>query len=223
VFVAPNALDQSLIERERERWIDDEEALSLFRAREGLAGKPLVLFVSRLLRGNRIDVLIHAAGLLARRIPDLLVAIIGTGEAESHLRALTLDLNLERSVRFVGALYDEASLAPWFLSAAVFCYPANVGLSLLHAFGYGVPAVVGDDLSSHNPEIEALRPGKNGLTFHHADPESLATVLETILSDTTLRGSMSREALETVQSSFSIGAMVAGFKDAIAYARGARP
>ena len=38
----------------------------------------------------------------------------------------------------------------------VVCYPVNIGLSLLHAFGFGLPVVTGNDIGSHNPGIETL-------------------------------------------------------------------
>ena len=52
-------------------------------------------------------------------------------------RAAALDL-----VGDLGSIYDEIELAPWFLTADAFVYPENIGLSILHAFGYGLPVRV---------------------------------------------------------------------------------
>jgi glycosyltransferase involved in cell wall biosynthesis len=108
------------------------------------------------------------------------------------------------------------------LASDVFCYPANIGLSILHAFGYGLPVVTGDDLASHNPEIEALVPGVNGLTFRHGDSASLAQSLARIFDDRALAASMHAAAHKTVMEKFTVQRMVDGIEAAVRYAASRR-
>ena len=57
------------------------------------------------------------------------------------LQSIAEELDVEQYVRWLGSIYDEAQLAPWFLTADAFVYPGAIGLSVLHAMGYGLPVV----------------------------------------------------------------------------------
>lgn len=218
VFCAINSLDQTEIQAARKRWLDDPDRLRAFRETQGLGDRPVVLFVSRLHEPNRTDLLIEAASLLRDRLPDLLVAIVGKGPDLERLQRFTADLGMEDSVRFVGAIYDEAELAPWFLCSRAFCYPKNIGLSLLHAFGYGLPAVTSDHIPSHNPEIEAFKDGTNGLFYRDGNTRHLAEQLGRLIEDGALRQSLGDGAHQTVTEEFTTQRMGDGMERAIRYA-----
>ena len=64
------------------------------------------------------------------------------------------------SIRWLGALYEQEVMAPWFLSAKVFVYPGYIGLSIMHAMGYGLPVITHDNMDNQSPEVAALRNGK---------------------------------------------------------------
>ena len=215
VVVAPNALDQTAIATARVAWLGMPDEMTRFKEANGLVGKRTILFCSRLDKANRVDLLLRATAEIRRTIQDVCLLIVGSGEAEADLRCLAEELNLGEHIRFVGATYDEMALAPWFLSADVFCYPENVGLSLLHAFGYGLPVVTSDRLDAQNPEIEALRPNQNGLLYRHGDFMALVGTLSELLANNTLRNALSRDAQRTVKEEFSLERMVDGFEKAI--------
>ncbi|WP_428937455.1 glycosyltransferase family 4 protein [Fontivita pretiosa] len=215
IFVALNALDQAPIQAARAAWLARPEKLRAFRESNGLHEAPMTLFVSRLDPDNRLELLLHAAARLRKSHPRHQVVIIGKGPAEQSLRRLATDLRLSEHVRFLGAIYDEMKLAPWFLSASAFCYPTNIGLSILHAFGYGLPVVTGDDLERHNPEIEALEDQVNGLLFRDGDVAALADVLQRLFEDTSLRHSLSLAARQTVLQRFTLQNMVDGMETAV--------
>ena len=97
----------------------------------------------------------------------------------------------------------------------MFCYPANIGLSIFHAFGFGLPVVTCDDLSGQNPEIEAIKPGLNGKLYSHENVPSLAAALRTVMTDRELAAKMSAEAIRTVEEEFTLPNMVAGMATAV--------
>ena len=177
-----------------------------------------MLFVSRLEAANRVDLLLEAAAKLRERVPGLTVAVVGKGPELEALRAQAQRLGLGERARFPGAIYDEEQLGGWFAAATVFCYPANIGLSLLHAMGYGVPVVTGDNIAAHNPEIEALRDGVNGLLFRDGDAADLAEKLARVIGDADLRRSMSEAALRTTSEEFTVERMVDGLEAAARFA-----
>ena len=219
VFVALNSLDQSPIQAARQPWIDDPARLDRFRRDHGLDGTSNVLFVSRLQPANRLDLLVEAASLLLPTHPRLNVLIIGKGvEERQRLETIARERGVAAAIRFLGPIYGEEQLAPWFLASDVFCYPANIGLSVLHAFGYGLPVITSDDATAQNPEFEAIRHGENGLLYPPDDTDALATTLDRLLSDDTQRLAMGDAARQTVLDEFSLKRMVDGMEAAIQYA-----
>lgn len=214
VFVALNTIDQSGVLAARAEWLEPGK-LDEFRRANGLEGTRQVLFVSRLMADNRVDLLIEAARVMREKMPHVRYVVVGKGPDEARLRELAREKGVEDLVRFEGAIYEEDKIAPWFLTSDVFCYPENIGLSILHAFGYGVPVVTSDNLGAQNPEIEAMRDGENGLLYKDGDVEALAGALEKILGDDELRKRLGEEAFRTAHERFSVKNMVDGMEAAI--------
>ncbi len=222
VFVAPNALDQSPIQAARQYWLDRPQALGAFQRGHGLDPAKTIIFISRLEAENRIDLLLQATEALSRKHIGLKTIIIGDGGERKRLEQLARSLGIEDRVIFAGAIYDESKLAPWMLSSALFCYPTNVGLSLLHAFGYGLPAITSDNIRAQNPEIEALIPEDNGLHYRSGELGDLAHQCGRILSDPTLRLRLSASALKTALERYSMDQMVNGFNNVFEWANDRR-
>ena len=217
IFVAPNSLDQTEIQACRQHWLSDARLLDDFRRENKIPG-PNILFVSRLHPQNRLELLIDAVARMKTDYPTISVNVIGNGEQEQQrIKQLAGEAGLADNVRFLGAIYEETNIAPWFLTADVFCYPANIGLSLLHAFGYGVPVITSDDTKSQNPEIDAFNDSENGLFFRHGSSEDLENRLRIIIDDRSLNEKMSRHARSTVLERFNVKTMVDGMENAIRF------
>lgn len=218
VFVALNSLDQEPIQKARKIWLQDRERLRAFTMQHDLNEGPVVLFVSRLLPDNGLDCLVEAVAALKRgRFPRLKLCVVGDGPDRSRIRQIATRIGIGDDLRMPGPIYDEEQLAPWFMAADVFCYPKNVGLSLQHAMGYGLPVVTSDNIDAQNPEIEALKDGVNGLLYKDGDPAALTERLASILGDAALRDAMSQKAIETVTRQFTLVNMVDGLERAIRF------
>ena len=94
--------------------------------------------------------------LIRKDFPNLVWCVIGEGAEREHLDELVRANQLQGTVRFLGKIMDETALAPWFLSSEVLIHPTGVGLSLIHAYGYGLPAILGADADRHMPEFAAF-------------------------------------------------------------------
>lgn len=217
VFVALNSLDQGPIRAARSAWMANPERLATFRREQGIDAGPMLLFCSRLDPANRVDLLLEAVARLRASHPGLNATIIGSGPHEAELRRIIERRGLQTCVKMLGAIYEEDKLAPWFMSARAFVYPANIGLSLLHAQGYGLPVVTGDRVDMQNPEIEAMVHERNGLTFRHESLDALVAAVDRILSDDALHDRLAAESLATVTRQFTIPRMVDGLEAAIRY------
>jgi glycosyltransferase involved in cell wall biosynthesis len=217
IYVAPNAIDQAPIRAAAATWRSSPERLAQWQRSQGVHDGRVVVFISRIEPDKRVDLLIDAFAIALRSAPDLVLAVIGGGSELAQIRQRTLRLGIANRVRFTGPSYEEATIAPWCLSAACFAYPEAIGLSILHAFGYGLPVITSDDIPSHNPEIEALRPGVNGLLFRHRDAAAFAGCMLEVLDGARCREAWAAAARATVAppDGVCIEAMVSGFAEAI--------
>jgi glycosyltransferase involved in cell wall biosynthesis len=222
VFVAPNALDQSPIQAARQSWLGRPPALAEFQRLHGIDPAQTIVFISRLEASNRTELLLQATEALSREHPRLKTVIVGNGSQRERLGQLARSLGIHDRVIFTGAIYDEPTLAPWMLSGSLFCYPTNVGLSILHAFGYGLPSVTSDNIRAHNPEIEALIPDVNGLRYREGDLHDLVRQCARILDDPALQSRLSEAASKTALEQYSMDQMVEGFKQVFHWAGGHR-
>ncbi len=216
-FVAPNSMDQSSIEGARVRWTGDPERLQRFQYEQGIDPKQTLLFVSRMHPDNRLELLLEAMRSLVADFPRLKLVLVGKGDGEiSRISGLAGQWGLLDHLKVVGPVYEEDQLAPWFLSARALCYPQNIGLTVLHAFGYGLPVVTSDGLNG--PEIVALRSGENGFQYPLGDVQAFAGHIRTLLSDDSVHARLSAGALAAVREKYNTERMVAGAREAIACA-----
>jgi glycosyltransferase involved in cell wall biosynthesis len=219
VFDAPNAIDQSSIATAATDWRSRPDDLAAFRSQQGLHG-PVVLFLSRLEADKNPPLLAEAFAKVLAKHPDATLVFVGDGSARSETEAAVDRLGVRDRVRFAGATYDESKIAPWALSASVLVHPGGIGLSLMHAFGYGVPVITTDRMYLHGPEVEILDADRNGLFFRDGDATDLAEKVLSLLGDPARLKAMSAAAFETVDgpTGRNIPAMVAGFLEAIDFA-----
>jgi glycosyltransferase involved in cell wall biosynthesis len=216
IYVAPNSLDQRAIQRARAEWLADEMKLIEFQERNNLLGKINLIYIGRIYEENRLDLLIDALPGILRRHPSVQLLVIGKLNAcAQQLKRRASNLGIADSIQWVGSVYEEQNIAPYMLSSRLFCYPANIGLSIMHAMGYGVPVITGDDIASHNPEIHVLQEGTTGMLFSHLDVADLVVKISASLGgDSDLRR-MGRNARKYVLGGFTTEFMVEGFMKAV--------
>ncbi|MBX3390988.1 MAG: glycosyltransferase family 4 protein [Phycisphaeraceae bacterium] len=222
-FVAANSLDQREVQAARDAWRAKPDELQKFKEQHGLLPGPVLLFVSRLSPENRTDMLLQAGAILRKTYPDLRIVIVGGGMEDANLRAVAKDCGIDDRTIFTGPIYEESELAPWFLSSDLFVYPRNVGLSLLHAMGYGLPVITTDYEPSWAPEVDALQPWINGMTYQDGSVDALAHIVGSVLSDRERLDRMKASAFRTATQEYSLTKMVDGMEAAIRYAFEHRP
>src|SRR5207244_6765081 len=94
-----------------------------------------VLYVGRLYRRKRVDVLLRAAAQLRDRIPQLEVRIVGNGPCAPGLHRLSGELKLADTVVWLGDV-SRADLAAEYNRSSIVCLPsvpAGFGMVLLEA------------------------------------------------------------------------------------------
>jgi len=208
-----NGLDQDTLDEVQDKW--SPKSLAKWQDDNGILDSRIILSVARLEQKNEFDRVIIALSRLREQFPDLRWVVIGAGSDESRLKELADEHCLSEHIIWLGAVYDEHTLCPWFLSAVCLVHPGSIGLSLLHAFGYGLPVITHDNPANHMPEFAALRNGWNGLLYAEEDPTDLHQKVSALLSDAGLRAVLANNALTTAQQDFNTGVMAARFEQII--------
>jgi glycosyltransferase involved in cell wall biosynthesis len=176
-----NGLDQRRIDSVVREWTP--ERLAAWRTRQDLDSRTLILSSARLEAKNRFDVWLEAMPALVGEYPDLIWGVIGDGVERERLEQQASALGLADRIRWVGTVTDEGELAPWFLTSRLLVHPGSIGLTLLHAFGYGLPVVTSDDATRHMPEFDAFEDGRTGRVFPRDSVSGLADAVLCCLDD----------------------------------------
>jgi glycosyltransferase involved in cell wall biosynthesis len=204
-----NGLDQKKIDQNILLW--NEPGLITWKKSNGLENRTIIISSARLEQKNNFELVLEAIPKIVKFFPDLLWCLIGGGEEEDHLKDKVKELSIENHVLFVGALYDEDKLAPYFLSAKIFVHPASIGLSLLHAFGYGLPVVTHNDNLHHGPEFAAFKDGITGFSFIKDDICNFSKIVIQLLSNEDLICKMKTTNQKIVREYYNIDVMVDRF------------
>lgn len=154
------------------------------RLTDGNPDAPLVIYVGRLSFEKRLDLL---RPLMDER-PDVRLALVGSGPAETHLRRLFRDT----STVFTGYM-TGADLAGAYASADVFAFPSDtetLGFVAMEAMASGVPAV--GARAGGIPDV--IQHGRTGLLFEPGNARELSAHVSRLLDDPALRAGMGAAA-----------------------------
>ena len=167
-------------------------------------GRPIVLFVGRLVYYKGIDVLVRAM-----RGVDADLVVVGRGPLESELREVAVANGSASKINWVEPTGDD-ELAAYFHAADVFCLPSVVsteafGLVQIEAHATGTP-VVSTDLPTSVPY--ANLDGVTGLTVAVGDADALTGALNRLLEDPGLRARLGEAARQRALTKFTIPRMV---------------
>lgn len=204
-----NGLDQKKIDFSASKWTASK--LKEWRYKNKLEEKILILSCARLESKNKFHQVIQALPQIIASIPNCVWCVIGDGDSKASMNELVKNLGLDNNVRFVGALYKEEELAPWFLSSEILIHPAAIGLTLMHAFGYGLPVITHGCLEMHNPEYAAFEPELTGRNFQIDNICSLAETVIALLNDSSARIIMKKNVLTIAREKYNIDIMVDRF------------
>jgi glycosyltransferase involved in cell wall biosynthesis len=140
--------------------------------------RKLIVYIGNLRLVKGTDVLIEAMGILAGKLPDADLLLVGGGELEESLRSRVQALGLDNRVRFCGR-QGHATVPDWMCASDVFCLPSR---------NEGCPNVVLEALASGRPVVasnvggipEILKEG-SGILVEPENPEALTKGMEEAL------------------------------------------
>lgn len=215
MFVAYNALDTEESARIRSKL--SELNLKKFLISNGFEGKKIIVFCGRLQSRKQPEVFIDALAKVILSHTEAHAVIIGDGHMMETIKKRINELGVNKNVTIVGALFDEEIIAYYLSVASIAVIPAHAGLFIQHAFDYGVPIVVGDNFSSHPPEIELVKDSFSGLFFEHGNSDHLAEKILVLLNDEHMRLEMSQNAKKLIELKYNLNSMADGLLKSIRY------
>jgi glycosyltransferase involved in cell wall biosynthesis len=170
-------------------------------------GRPIVLFVGRLVPYKGVDVLIKAAAPL-----PVHVLIAGDGPMRDAWTREARANASRATVEFAGELPDE-QVKDWVHAADMLVLPSVTpaeafGVVQLEAMAAGKP-VISTSVRSGVPWVN--RHGETGLVVAPGDVGALRTAVETLLSDASLGCRFGRAGVQRVRAEFTLSAMADRF------------
>lgn len=209
ILAMNNGLDQKNIDVATSKW--HKERLHEWRIAHNFENQPLILSCARLEGKNKFEQVAQALPAIIKKIPNLIWCIIGSGTEKNNLQSAINTNGLANHVNFVGELYNEEELAPWFLSAELLIHPDAIGLTMLHAFGYGLPVITHGNSRRHGPEYAAFKAELTGRNFHENDIQNMAETVVNLLHDSNARSRMKNYALRVAREQYNVDVMVERF------------
>jgi glycogen(starch) synthase len=188
IVVIPNGIDPRDL-----RHVKD---LASLRGTFAQPQERLLLLVGRLVYEKGFQLALAALPGLIERVPNLRFLVAGSGPHEAALRAQADALGVSQRGTFVGWIGDD--LLHSLYRIADLCVVPSIyepfGLVALEAMACGCPCIVADTGGLR----EVVSREDVGLRFHSRDPDSLAEMVERVLTDDLLRLRLIAEASEHV-------------------------
>ena len=162
---------------------------------------------------KKVDHLIQVFRELDRS--DLGLVLVGGGLSPDRKAQLN-----PRNTMYLGTVHDSGNIqiSKLFKAADVFVMPGHVGLGLNQAFYWGLPLIT--EAGSHPPEIQYLKPGRNGFMVRENDLAELREKILFLLDNEGVREEFSRNAREDILQEASIEGMFLSFNKAVEFAWG---
>ncbi len=173
------------------RWLDRQQARALYGLPDSV---PIMVYVGRIAREKNIDLLLEMLRLVRREVPEVLLWLVGDGNAEPMVRQRVQQMGLSEWVRLQGRVPHE-QISAVYAAADMFVFASvteTQGLVLWEAQAHGLPCVV----VNAGGAPESVRDGVDGSLVPN-EAGALAQAVIRLLKDDALREQMSHNALRS--------------------------
>lgn len=175
IFVLNNTIDINQQRRIFESLSSDRERM---RRDLGVSGDKVLLYVGRMNRRKRLDLLTEAFSVLRESDKSYQLQVVGSGD-ESMINAVR-EQHGEEAVRYHGVITEPDQLAPLYLTSDLYVFPGDIGLGPLQALCYDLTPVMIDS-QTHNPEYEYLNEKNAVILPEGSSPTDYAEAIDNLL------------------------------------------
>jgi glycosyltransferase involved in cell wall biosynthesis len=178
--------------------------------RDEVGQPPTVGYFARICPEKGLDLLVESVVRLKQRIPEVRLKAGGylppqhQGYLEDVRRRAK---SLGNAFEYIGSPATHAEKVAFYKSVDVFCVPARFqepkGLYVLEAWANGLPVI----LPNHAAFPSLIESTGGGLLAEHENPESIASLLFQVLSDSELRRSLATSGHRRVREMHDLPAL----------------
>jgi len=212
LFVARNTLDTETLFSIRSKL--EKEGRESIKKRLGLNSKHYICFIGRLLADKKVDYLIDVYELVKQKISDTGLLIIGDGPVRTALEDYASGQGFE-DIHFLGGIADWEQSGPYLFASNVMVMPGYVGLSVNHAFCFGLAVITQKSDKNgpfHGPEVEYIKDSKTGFFCKNGDKNDMAEKIIEVFEN---QSYFKEETVNYCKKNLLIKTMVTGMKEAI--------
>ena len=162
--------------------------------------------IARLSEQKGLTYLLDAMSLLT--VKDIRLFIVGDGELRNELENKVKELGLQDSVTFLGYRKDIVECINSFdflVSSSLF---EGLALNVIEAF-MNAKTMVASDI----PGINEIVTNKNGILVPAKDPAALASAIDKLATDATLRQELSSQAKKDYENKFSYPLFLENYRE----------
>jgi phosphatidylinositol alpha-1,6-mannosyltransferase len=191
------------------------------RARLGLASRPVIVCVSRLMPRKGQDQLVRVLPALRAQVPETALLLVGGGPGRGRVEQLAKENGIADAVVVTGSV-PWSDLPAYYGSGDVFAMPCRtrlggfdvegLGIVFLEAAACGLAVVAGD--SGGAPET--VRDGNTGYVVNGRDGDALLARLVELLADPTTSAAMGARGRAGVEEQWSWARATATLADLLA-------
>ena len=196
VTVVPNAVDRNFLDSIVEPETNMRETL-------GLGRRTVLGFIGSFYAYEGLDLLLEAVPILSRKIPGLLILLVGGGPDEERLRNIVREYGIEQFVRFTGRVHHE-EVALYYGAVDIMVFPRRrsrltelvTPLKPLEAMARTKP-VVASDVGGHK---ELIRDSQTGYLFAAGNVDALVAKLQAVIADANDRSRVAANGRKFVEN-----------------------
>jgi glycosyltransferase involved in cell wall biosynthesis len=168
----------------------------------------VILFVGALSEIKGVAGLIDSFAQVHREIPESKLVLVGAGPRGGYYREYVDKLGLRDSVRFEGAVRDDARLARLYSDSDIVVLPSNVGGPISCTIMEGLScgrAVISTNVPGGIPDV---LDGGVGLLIERGDWNTLTEDLRRLLTDGEFLSMTERHARTAVEEKYTLDSMI---------------
>lgn len=159
---------------------------------------PTVIYVGRIQKRKRIDLLIESIKQLNANKPIINLLIVGANSNAFEFSEYS------ENILFYGPCYDEEYLAHLFYNSAVCVTPGDIGLTAIHSMSFGTPVITHNNFMIQGPEFESIIEGETGSFYEFGNVDSLKSVIFKLANlDDAMRDQVRRNCFDMVDRRYN--------------------
>ena len=171
IHIAINTVDTDFFQREADQWRNREKPTNINQ----------LLYVGVLSQRKRLDLVLQAIQILAKKRQDFILHLVGDGPAQKELEALATDLGITPYVSFEG-FKQKSEIARYLAQSSCFLFPSEDdvwGLVLNEAMAAALPCISSIHAGATH---DLICDGRTGFAMEFSNVKSVADRIDWLLN-----------------------------------------